>query len=384
MVLQCLEYIDRSTASTVLQDCLDHSKSEPIDQRDSELITMVTEKILSNCFAIPTQENAFVADLLKPLITERRYVHIMYLDNTEEQMTKKDQLKHIKDIRNDTKTEDLMDDTDDKVRFWDCFVNKYPDVMIDILDNFDRSLDMTESQGIQRMETCVPNVIYGIAKIILYWYIHVYASDSYTDSSYNSWFTNNFFLINKDGSTCTLTGKEANCYYLNIDTFEKVRDAKNRERLLDIINRAIDVLHEQQIKEDKEEQFFLPEDICVLRTEQHSLYGKTSVFLRMVRETLRSRCAENTTSFQKLTDLLSSVEAPSDTTSFIFGDDWLRDVTLEALLWRIEHRLNLLEGKFSTIVFYSFVCPLIDISGYRDFAMSLCLFTKSFNIGHSF
>ena len=309
---QSLQYLDQPTASLVFTAALEHCNQQPVTFKDTEMISTVIDTFLARCLFLPEEPSLMVSELLTPLSQPPEFIWTVFpLDDNDVTMETSKNNNSCEDAGYVSRSVSIAGDG-----FFDKYVEASEFTSLLMRDIDERCNEIQELEGVNvevnsKMEECM-------GKVGLLCYLHHCGSQ---DSCENSWLTFNLSgvkvnrLDNEKNADKKMMG---NSYMINCRLAKHLAEHVPLNQVKQLSKRLIEVARKTKDLDENREICILP-GVCV----------KYLVLDRMI---FGSMIGQN------------SVEGVSDM-SVCLGDNWSADVTLEALLWRIQLQLPQHQGN---------------------------------------
>ncbi|XP_060575489.1 uncharacterized protein LOC132732944 [Ruditapes philippinarum] len=327
--LQSLQCLDYKTSSSLLNDLLQHCHSSPVTFEDGKVIAMVKDTLLSRCLCVPDYPSQLCAKLFEPLTQARKYVQTVYPEDEAETFVTmgKQNAAPIDNVNNNSCA---------GISFWNTFVEENPQILDMVMAYYENSLD----GHLKKLSS--QELLEVLSQLAVYLYFTtVEPGSDFTDK----WFINNLFVQdyckNMKGDSLDIV------YSLNFTLIPHVHNNLSRSQLNVCLWKALNVLS----RSCKVEHLTSKEPHIV-----HIVSGLSVnlvVLLRMLAgllgngEAVVEKFGVSGSLLTGNIDLLSWIQGCA--TSFagtcttdqglVLGEAWTDDVTMESLLWRIDHNL---------------------------------------------
>lgn len=296
LFFQSLHYIDQSTASTLLDTALDHCQQHHVNSLDLEVRCLMTQQLFCRCLLVPEETNSLVQELLSPLIMPLQFVWTVYPceDNF---------------VSMETDIGQGFGDGDKVTRAGPCFLDNYVEnnscFLSLILNNIDSDIEnICKGTLVEGDPDVCLQVKDALGKLGLISYLHYFGSQ---EESNSTWLVNNLYDKTKLCIDLPTNSSVPEMSYLVNPRIARAVAQQVRAETLQKIGENLIPLAE---KIGLGASHF--ENIPILKP----LGVKFEVLRRLL-------IKEKVTAEER------------EIKDVFFGEDWSRDVTLGALMWRI-------------------------------------------------
>lgn len=293
---QSLHYTDQNTASALLDAALDHCQQHHVNSLDLEVQCSMTQQLFCRCLLVPEETNCLVHELLNPLIMPLQFVWTVYPceDNF---------------VSMETDIGHGFGDSDKVARAGPCFLDNYVEnncgFLSLILNNIEKDIESickgTLVEGDPDVCLKVKDVL---GKLGLISYLHYFGSQ---EESNSTWLVNN------------LCDKTKLCIDLPTNSSVSEMSYLVNPRIARAVAQQVRVETLQKIGEN-----LIPLAEKIGLGARHFENIPVLMPLGIKFEVLRRLLIK---------EKVTAVEQETD--DVLFGEDWSRDVTLGALMWRI-------------------------------------------------
>lgn len=342
LMLQSFQCLDYQTAKRLLEDLLKHCEVEPVTLNDTEVVALVTESLLTRCVCVPDDPSQVTSELLEPLTCQQNYIQTVYMENMDDSVAmatgNSKMTKHVVD--------DLCQTEKVGKSFWDMYT-----VDKSCRHLFALSIDCitTRLKHLPASEEEISEVELGriCSQIGLWWYlIKVWRDNDVTDK----WFVNNIF-VPKETWKQKLEVKNAGelVYSINYTLLENLFQSEGNMKLIEGLQQTLlEVLTaedatRQVVSEEPKEFSSVELNPKNARREKSSKNKMVEVVADLaVCETMLERMLTDVADSQQREDTddsRSAQQMDAGLEGIVLESKWVDDVTLDALLWRIENRL---------------------------------------------
>lgn len=359
--------MDYQTASTLLDNLITHCHSNPVTLEDINVITMVTNTLLSRCLCVPNNPSDFCVTLLEPLTQCRRYVQTVFPEESKDEnviFVGEEANNKLEYHRNGK-----LDSSSDKIGsgFWNVYCEKKPQIFDTILVHFENNLEnMNKSKDIQA--DCCTELMETVAQLgTLLCMIRVGMDNDISDN----WFIDNLYIPSGEWKAESNDMAEL-VYSLNFTLLQNLKSHLSEARLIGCLRKTLSLISEQldldTVSENDEESFRRNEFGEIVKVVAGIVIDR-AVLIRMLSGMIDAtqNVGEETLNemakiLEKLADIVElkrevddarvELNGAVDDVGVIVGDIWCDDVTLEAMLWRIDNRLPHYQGLLDLMTFY--------------------------------
>ncbi|XP_052788892.1 uncharacterized protein LOC128223658 [Mya arenaria] len=347
LFLQSLKYLPQQTASMIFTDLLTHCQDPPVSELDTETITMVTESFFARCLLVPEEKNSGLEEFLLPLSTQRKYICTIYPESPDTHEKGQGQNKNLNDHfwRGGTS-------------FFDDYIEQHPELIESVMQHMEG--DLNETLKLKRENGCSITVgRVGILCMLL-------AFES-NQKEIENWMAHNLFgtatyLPHEVHNSIAVNPRIAKCIG-KIVTLDKMKEFKKRlgewlsTSRKDFENCTVNDMTRANIEcknltSEGPGNLSLKEDgknitsngSCSLLTSKVDYEHLTDTVV-VRNDVLKRKIFEDEGGvFHNLTQFGADFHEISDA-SVVYGESWSEDVTLEALLWRIQMSMSQLHAE---------------------------------------
>lgn len=310
-----------------------------------KVITMVTDKLLSRCLCVPDYPSELCTKLLEPLTQSRKFIQTVYPEETlneESTVTMEMRISTKLCIEYDTNTNSAKIG----INFFDIYVEQNPELLDIVMTYYERRFDyITQGQRVTGSQELLETISQlGIWKYLGY----VEIESDVTDE----WFINNIQLQESRLKPDCLDRRDL-VYSLNFTLLQSIIKSFPLRRLDLCLQIALSLLcnwYRHGDHSGSTEKANLGQrsrqDVQVV----NELTMNWKVLLRMIASVvLKSLGSES--SDAEMVDLLEIVhltetELGDPGEGIVIGGTWSEDITLEALLRRVDHKMPQYQGLY--------------------------------------
>ena len=260
---------------------------------DTEVITLVMENLFARFLLIPECEEPLIEELLAPLLSSRQYITTVYPESPEE-----------KSLDSFNEKFEKIEDKALGESFFDCFVERCPRVIELILENVVAQGDIKNQLG--QIALCL-----------------VIAKFDQDNCSISSWILNNLFSKDSVDHFHYTGNTTINSFMLNTRIAQLFSKSISSGTIKKLSDKATERLHECNSEDFVE----------IVKT----VGVRKEVFQRLLASFDDGECVDGEPC------------AAAEEELFI-GGDWTRDITLDALLWRIQMNDHFCKHAFYNLV----------------------------------